>query len=87
MKNRTEFVRMLFKDNANWWACRLANGGLVKGPAVCPSATSLAKLFETMVGLSMADFKFFENLDLIDKVKIMPNKITAKPWIADNLKT
>ena len=27
---------------------------------MCPSATSLAKLFETMVGLSMADFRFLK---------------------------
>ena len=44
--------------------CKLANGGLVKGPAVWPRATSLAKLVETIVGLSMADLRFFENLDM-----------------------
>ena len=44
--------------------CKLTNGGLVKGPAVCPRATSLAKLLETIVGLSTADFRFFENLDM-----------------------
>ena len=48
--------------------CKLGNGGVEKGPATLPRATSLAKFSETISGCAKAVGKFFENLAVREPV-------------------